>query len=195
MRTTSVAIARALSVVGHPLVVVPAAVVTLVSQARTPSPVSIVIIVCTVAGAVVAFSIWQVRRGRWRDTDASAPPERRSLNTFLAVILLLAAAVAYFRADMRALALGLGLTAALILAAIVSSRWLKVSLHASFAAFATALLWPLNILYVVIGAVVAAGVSWARVALGRHTLMEVVTGLLLGVAFGAGFWAVLGANG
>jgi hypothetical protein len=74
MRATSMAIARSLSTLGHPLVVVPVAVATLVLH----EPAS-----------------WQVRRGHWQHIDASAQAERRSLILFLAIVLFLGAAVAW----------------------------------------------------------------------------------------------------
>ena len=84
MRATAIVIARSLSILGHPLVVVPAAVATLVLHGRTPSAGLIVSAVCGIAGAVLVFSFWQVRRGRWQHIDASVQGERRSLNLFLA---------------------------------------------------------------------------------------------------------------
>src|SRR6185295_11351300 len=105
MRTMRIAIARSLSILGHPLVVVPGAVATLVLHGRTSSAALIVSVVCGIAGIVLAFSFWQVRRGRWQHVDASARAERRSLNFFLAIILFLGGAVAFFELDERGLSL------------------------------------------------------------------------------------------
>ena len=62
-------------------------------------------------------------------------------------------------------------------------RWLKVSLHAAFAVFAAALVWP-GVASVSLMLALAAGVAWSRLVLQRHTLAEVVVGLLLGSASG-----------
>lgn len=69
-------------------------------------------------------------------------------------------------------------------------RWVKISLHASFAAFATVLVWPV-IPAVVAGVAVTAAVVWSRFVLGRHVAVDLVAGLLLGAAAGAGYhvWA------
>src|SRR5437867_3967382 len=195
MRATPMAIARSLSILGHPLVVIPVAVVTLVLHERTSSAALIVSTICGIAGFVLAFSFWQVRRGQWQHIDASARDERRSLNLFLAIVLFLAAAVAFYQLPQAGLSLGLLLSGLLIVAVMLVSPWVKLSLHASFAAFAVLLLWPLKLWYVVLASVAAAGICWSRVALARHTLVEVLGGSLLGGLLGACFWLVLRPHG
>jgi membrane-associated phospholipid phosphatase len=195
MRATPIAIARGLSILGHPLVVVPGAVVTLVLHGRTPSAVLIVSMVCGIAAVVLAFSFWQVRRGHWQHVDASARTERRSLNLFLAVVLFLAAAVAFYQTSAPGLPLGLLLSGLLIATVMLASPWVKLSLHALFAAFAVLLLWPLRFWYVALASVAAAGICWSRVLLARHTVFEVLAGSLLGGIVGACFWLVLGSYG
>ena len=188
MRATPMAVARSLSILGHPLVVLPAAVVTLVLHGQTPSAVLIVSAVCGIAGVVLAFSFWQVRRGNWQHVDASDRAERRSLNLFLAIVLFLAAAVAFYEASAPGLPLGLFLSGLLIVTMMLVSPWVKLSLHASFAAFAVLLLWPLRFWYVALASVAAAGICWSRVLLARHTVFEVLAGSLLGGIVGACFW-------
>jgi hypothetical protein len=195
MRATPMALARSLSILGHPLVVVPGAVLMLVLHGGTPSAALIVLVVCGIAGVVLVFSFWQVRRGQWQHVDASAPTERRSLNFFLAIVLFLGAAVASYLLPGPALSLGLLLSGLLIVAVMLASPWIKLSLHASFAAFAVLLLWPLNLWYVALASVAAAGICWSRVLLGRHTIVEVLGGGLLGGLFGAGIWLVLRSHG
>jgi membrane-associated phospholipid phosphatase len=161
----------------------------------TPSAALIVLVVCGIAGVVLAFSFWQVRRGQWQHVDASAPTERRSLNFFLAIVLFLGAAVAFYQPPGPGLSLGLLLSGLLIVAVMLASPWVKLSLHASFAAFAVMLLWPLKLWYVALASVAAASICWSRVVLGRHTIVEVLGGSLLGGLFGACFWVVLRSHG
>jgi len=195
MRATPMAIARSLSILGHPLVVIPVAVVTLVLHERTSSATLIVSVICGIAGVVLAFSFWQVRRGQWQHIDASALAERRSLNVFLAIVLFLGAAIAFYQLPEPGLSFGLLLSGLLIVAVMLVSPWVKLSLHASFAAFAVLLLWPLKLWYVALASIAAAGICWSRVVLGRHTVVEVLGGSLLGGLFGACFWLVLRQHG
>ena len=83
----------------------------------------------------------------------------------------------------------------LIVAVMLVSPWVKLSLHASFAAFAVLLLWPLKLWYVALASVAAAGICWSRVMLGRHTTVEVLGGSFLGGLFGACFWFAVRAHG
>ena len=188
------AIARGLSIIGHPLVVVPAAVATLVLHGRASSA-AIVWVVCGLAGAVLAFSFWQVRRGRWQHVDASARAERSSLNLFLAAVLFSGAAIAFYQLPESGLSLGLLLCGLLIVIVMLASPWVKLSLHASFAAFAVLLLWPLKFWYVAAASLAAVGICWSRVLLGRHTVVEVLGGSVLGGLLGACFWFVLRSHG
>jgi membrane-associated phospholipid phosphatase len=195
MRATPTAIARALSILGHPLVLVPVAVVTLALHGHTPSAAPVAAVVGVVAVAVLAFSFWQVRRGHWQHIDASNRGERRSLNLFLATALFLSSAVAFYAVPNRGLSLGLLLSALLVAGLLLTSRWVKLSLHASFATFAVALLWPLERWYVVFAGILAVGICWSRVQLARHTVVEVLGGSLLGALFGALFWFLLRSHG
>ena len=181
-------VARGLSTLGHPVVVMPVAVLVLLLHLHASSLAPIILALCIVAGAVLGFSLWQVHRGRWQHVDASAKGERRSLNLFLAMVLFLAAIVAFARAAEPGFTLGLLLSGLLIILAMLISRWIKLSLHASFATFAVVLLWPLGFWYVALAAVVAAGICWSRVFLGRHTVTEVVAGNLIGAAMGVCLW-------
>jgi len=190
-----IAIARGLSILGHPLVVIPGAVATLVLHGRASSAALIVSVVCGIAGVVLAFSFWQVRRGQWQHVDASARAERRSLNLFLAIVLFLGAAVASFQLAEPGLSLGLLLSGLLIVAVMLVAPCFKLSLHAAFAAFAVLLLWPLRLWYVALAGIAAVAICWSRVVLARHTVVEVMGGSLLGGLFGVCFWLVLGSHG
>jgi membrane-associated phospholipid phosphatase len=84
------------------------------------------------------------------------------------------------------MSVALALSGALIVIALLVARWVKVSLHVAFAAFATALLWPIK-LAVIAGIFVTAAVAWSRLVLGRHVAADVIAGLLLGAATGGAY--------
>ena len=191
LRAATVAIARMMSIVGHPFVVIPGAVAALALHESASSAAMIVSMLCGIAGVVLAFSFWQVRRGQWQHIDASQRAERRSLNFFLAIVLFLGAAIAFYQMRGPGLPLGLLLSGMLIVASMLLSPWVKLSLHAAFAAFAVLLLWPLQLWYLALASAAAAGICWSRVKLGRHTVAEVLGGSLLGGLCGACFWLVL----
>jgi hypothetical protein len=185
---TALRAARALSIIGHPGLLMPLAVALGASGTGAPAlrvqaAVAAAVLVALVVGV---FSLWQVRRGRWMHVDASLPRERRQLNVFVALLLFGAALVLALWAGSAAGAWGATLAGAVVVGAQLLRRRLKVSLHAAFALYAAALVWPsLPATPLIIA--LAAGVAWSRIALRRHSRAEVLTGLLFGVAAGLMF--------
>jgi hypothetical protein len=188
-----IAVARAVSTIGHPVVLLlAAALVAAASQGASLQQLRLMGGVLVLLSAVVlGFSWFQVRAGRWAHIDASVREERTSLNIFLALLFLLSALSLWMLGRLSPMAIALGLSGALVATALLISRWLKVSLHAAFAAFATTLVWPIKFA-VLAGVVATAAVVWSRLVLGRHVAADVVAGLLLGVAAGGGYhsWVV-----
>jgi len=179
--------ARALSVIGHPGLLVPAAVAVAASGANAPPrllPVALgsALVVVVIVGL---YSLLQVRAGRWAHVDASHPRERSQLNPLLAALLGSTAVLLWALGQPLPVALGPLAAALLVGLAHLLRRWLKVSLHAAFAVFAVALVWP-QLGLTLATAALAAGVGWSRLVLQRHTLAEVLLGLGFGAAFGIG---------
>lgn len=186
-------LARALSILGHPLLVLPAAALVVgMAQGGGRRQLWVAgITLALLAAAIQGWSWWQVRSGRWQHVDASQRHERRGLNRFL--LGLLVGAAVFFAAVWRqpALALGLGCAALLIAAGVALAPWLKLSLHASFAVFSAALLWALGPVALALGLAFAGAVAWSRLVLGRHRRRELLAGALAGAAVGLGFWWLL----
>lgn len=182
------AIARAISIVGHPVVIVPAAALIVASTRGAPLEQTWVVgaAFATIGGVVIGFSWFQVRSGRWSHVDASARGERYSLNILLATICASVAAMLWYVTRKPSLALGFALAAAVVVMALLLMKWVKVSLHVAFASFATVFLWP-NKLAVAAGVVFIAALAWSRLVLGRHVAADIATGLLLGATAGTAY--------
>lgn len=189
----STALARTVSLLGHPMVVLPLAVLA-VALARGERRTALwsALGFGAFAALVMAFSWWQVRRGRWGHVDASAKHERGALNRFLLAALLAAAGFVAWRGGPPALSLGLVFSAAMILAAMLTARWCKLSLHLAFAVFAALLMWRIGLAWMLAGLLFAALVAWSRLALRRHEPRDLWAGALAGIAAGLGFWPALG---
>jgi hypothetical protein len=185
--------ARAVSILGHPALVVPtAAAFAAASRGAPPSVIGNAVAISAVMAAVVmGYSALQVRAGRWSHVDASAPAERANLNVFRIALLGIASALAWASGQPRGLVLGCASGAGIVAIAVVGRRWLKLSLHVGFAMFAACLVWPVRSATLLLLAV-AAALAWSRVALGRHTAADVVAGGLAGTAVGIGFRAIVG---
>jgi membrane-associated phospholipid phosphatase len=181
-------LARAVSIVGHPIVLLLVAAL-IAASTRGASARQLWFI----GGAMLAFGVvvlgfsWiQVRAGRWSHVDASVATERKSLNLFLGALCLSGAALLWFVTHRAPMPIALMLSGTLIGIALLLSSWIKVSLHSAFAAFATTLLWPI-VPAIVAGALVTAAVVWSRLVLGRHVAADVAAGLVLGIAAGVAF--------
>lgn len=137
------------------------------------------------AAVVMAYSSWQVRRGRWSHVDASEKSERRSLNRFLFAALLVSSACAAWLGFSAQLTLGLALSSAMVLLAMLTSRWCKLSLHMAFVMFAVFLLlleapWWAGLA----GLCFAGAVAWSRLALRRHVPRDLIAGAAVGTLAG-----------
>jgi membrane-associated phospholipid phosphatase len=184
------AVARVLSIAGHPALVVPGALFMAVAgDAPARAVRTAVMPAALVAAAVMVYSLVQVRRGKWSHVDASVRTERRQLNLVLAAMLGAAAAALGLAGQPRPVVVGMASAAVLVAVAHAARQWLKTSLHVSFAIFGAAFLWPrVAAMLLLVGLAIAVG--WSRLVLGRHTPVEVIAGGLLGIAAGALFLAV-----
>jgi hypothetical protein len=173
-------IARLVSILGHPLLTLPLAILALLSAYAPASVHATAIGIAIVAAAVMGYSRWQVKRERWAHIDASRPSERAGLNRALLVLLPVLAAVAALR-DAYELALGLALSAGLILIAMALMRWCKLSLHVAFAAYAAGLLWMLSPFAGGVAFFFTAAIAWSRLHLDRHRPRDVAIGAIAGI--------------
>lgn len=184
--------ARALSIIGHPVVLVPVAgILAAMGEGASAQQLRALAWWLAAIGVIVmAYSWWQVNAGRWAHVDASARGERRSLNLFL-VVVLAGAALAFWFAGRAQVAGALAVSVGLIVIALAAGHWIKLSLHTAFAAYASAILWP-NWRGLMTLLLVTAAVAWSRLVLARHTPAEIAFGLLLGGIGGAAYqlWAM-----
>jgi membrane-associated phospholipid phosphatase len=187
-----IAVARIISTLGHPVVLMLAAALGMAS-ARGASPTQLRFVgvaLATLAFVVVGFSWLQVRSGSWQHVDASGTKERASLNGFLVALLSGSALVVWILTRRPDMPVALASAALLIVVAILAAPWVKISLHAAFAAFATVLLWSMKLAFM-IGILVTGAIMWSRLVLGRHKPVDVIAGLLVGFAIGSAYqwWA------
>lgn len=188
-----VILARALSILGHPLVVLSMAALLLAADRGTDARrlSGLLLGLLALGGLVMAYSWWQVRRERWTHIDASGKTERRSLNRFLLVALLLAAISARLLMSppelASGLAWGLASSALLVAVAMATARWWKLSLHVAFAVFAAILLSRLSWFACAGGLSFAAALAWSRLALSRHTPRDLLAGAAAGALVGTIF--------
>jgi hypothetical protein len=186
------ALARVISIVGHPVLVLPVAVVVSgqvrgVSVATRSTTIGVTVGIGVV---VLVFSAVRVWLGHWKHVDASEPAERNQLNGFT-VVLLLGAALAGFLSSGGTpdLYLWPACSGGVVLAAMALRRRMKLSQHVAFDLFAAMAVLPSMGAAVAI-ALLTGAVAWSRLALGRHTRAEVAVGTVVGLGAGAAFQAL-----
>jgi membrane-associated phospholipid phosphatase len=181
-------LARLVSIVAHPAVVMAIAAAVAGGAGDDASGLRWQSLGFTLAAvaAVMLYSVWQARSGRWAHIDASQRHERSQLNRFASWLLLGLAALLALAGTQPGIVAAIGLAGLVILAGHLLRGRLKSSLHVAFAVFAAGLVWPHPLACA--GLLLAAAVvGWSRVALGRHALSEVLVGAVLGALAGAAF--------
>ncbi len=175
-------LAQVFSVLGHPALLMPAAVLAAAAQSRSPSQAP-VWVAAAVAAVVLAYVVWHTCAGHWQHADASLPKERGQLNRHFGPGLLAAALAAHALGASSSVTAGLAACSGMVLAAWALTPWCKTSLHTAFATFAAASVWPHAEAVLGFGAF-ALAVAWSRLALARHTPGDVLAGFGVGAAAG-----------
>jgi membrane-associated phospholipid phosphatase len=179
--------AKVVSVIGHPFVLL---TLTVLIATVSSLPLSKAL---TVGGATLLLTVLplvfvirrQVAAGRWSDHDVSDAAERRSFYPVALTVTAASLAVFYVLDFPRGLLIGMLISLALLVAAMLVNRFSKISLHLIFAVYFAVSLCAVGVWIGTIFLVLAAAVGWSRVALERHTLTQVLSGALLG-AFAGG---------
>jgi hypothetical protein len=185
-------LARLVSWIGHPLVFVSASLAIIV-YTQLANRVGIEVLLALVLAVVlpmVFLLVRGVRSGRWSDADVSIHTER--VRFYPPAILLSSggAVVLLFLHAPGFISRGAFVTLALLVAAAVINRYLKISLHTMFAFYCAGALFRIGSFTGLVALCLAFLVLWSRLHLRRHALVEVMLGSLLGTigAIVAAWW-------
>ena len=175
-------VAGIVSVVVHPFVVLPAAIIV-ASAHRWPWRQTAALL-AVIAAAILTLSAYVargVKRGRLGNLDVS---EREQRNKPYRIALgLIAGIFVWMRATHQPSGGALGALVVLIGSAVLN-RWVKASQHTAFAVFSAALVAGTAPAWLPVFATAALAVAWSRVALGRHTWPEIAAGGAMGLLGG-----------
>jgi membrane-associated phospholipid phosphatase len=174
-------IARIISAVAHPFVLIPLTIALSTRNLRWTATVAAVTIL-----PMLLVIFWNVRRGVWSDMDVSRRDQRSSLY-WVAIPLLVLAAV--FLDVPRSSLRGMLAVAAILVAGLVGNRFLKTSVHMMLGTFCAVILTRVYPWSPVVSLPILAALAWSRWRLERHTPTEIAVGLGLGAA--AGLYTIL----
>jgi membrane-associated phospholipid phosphatase len=179
-------IARWISRMGHPFVL-PLVVLLVVTLQVMPPQQAIAIVALaavTITLPLVVYTRRQVRGQQWTDYDVSVREHRYRLYP-LTLALLGVSMLCFWWLDGPIFILH-GLVACTVLAfiAMLINVVSKISLHAALSMFCAIALLVLNLWLGLAACIFVSLIGWSRVALRRHTLFEVICGILLGGIIG-----------
>ncbi|MHB0971923.1 MAG: hypothetical protein ACYC7A_21570 [Thermoanaerobaculia bacterium] len=181
------------SAIGHPFVMI-VGLLTYSLLRKLPALRALPIVATVVALTVVPLAVMilrKVRRGEWSDGDVSLQRQRGPLYAVAISLSVVAIGVLAAARLSTPIVLGAVTVFAMLAAAYVINRWIKVSLHLTFATFtaiAIGATWPA--LGASLAVILIPALIWSRTTLGRHSSHEVSLGLLLGGISGAALLAM-----
>jgi hypothetical protein len=177
--------AHCLSLLGHPFFVIPLTVAFATRSWQTTA------VIAATTTLPIAFLIARnVRRGTWSDGDVSRREQRSGLYLAMIPFLALTALALYLTGASSGLMRGV-LAASLMLAiGLLANRFLKVSMHLMFDSYCAVIIFSLVPPAATFLALFLAAVAWSRKKLDRHTVPELVVGVVVGGA--VGWWVAFG---
>jgi hypothetical protein len=180
------AVARWVSIVAHPFVMVSVMVGSAAARRNSAGEVvrSVLTVLAFTIVPVLVLMVRQVRAGAWQNVDASNPSERPIL--YLVAGLAFIALLAYLALarPQSFLLNGAAATFVMLAACALATRWIKVSLHMAFAALATTTLLLIGSPVGWVLLPVVPLLAWSRLSLARHRRLEIALGTLIGVSTG-----------
>ncbi len=189
MSSPPVKVARLISVIGHPFLLMP--LLTGIVAFHLLPPKDAWMVELTALGVVIlpasVYTVVRVQRGTWGDLDVSNQHERNQFYAILLPLLLIIAVISWIADVPRTIPLGALSIIALVGAAFFFNTWMKLSLHTGFAVFAAETFFLFRPTLGGAVLLLAVLVGWSRTALGRHTVTEVFLGGALGAIVGATF--------
>ena len=181
--------ATVLSVVGHPFVLLP---LTVLISLRKSVMTTLVYAAVTILPLMLVIRR-KVRAKQWTDHDVSEPRQRRQFY-WIVLAVIGATIVLYLLLDFpRPLIVGTSVSFVLLALGMLINLWSKISMHMMFCAYCGVILgWTgVAALLIALGFLLALG--WSRVALGRHTIPQVISGAGLGAIAGLVLLRLLGS--
>ena len=184
-----IALARWISVIGHPFLLMPllTGIIAFEALPRAEAIYAEAIALGVVIVPAGLYTVYRVRKGTWHNIDVSDQQERGQFYEILLPLLSIIAVIAWIADVPRSIPFGALAIITLVATALMVNSWIKVSLHTGFGVFVALTLYLMEPALAVVALVLALFIAWSRVVLGRHTTCEVVLGGTLGGIVGGAF--------
>lgn len=151
-----------------------------------------------VAGIAVPLTVKMYRgskNGTYSNFDISDQKERQSWYFFPIIILFIVTILLYLMHSSRTLLLSILFALILLIISQVVNYFVKCSLHVSFNVYLSFLILRQHLLLGLVFIIFTVLIAWSRLVLKRHSLTEIMAGLLCGLAIGMlvliSFWKTI----
>lgn len=174
-------IARLISIAAHPFIMIVLLVLVL-SWAMDPAgALRITGFVVAVGLIPTGWLLWRhLHRQRNPAGHGSTSSTRPVLYLTILAVLLLSSIYFHFVEHSAFLVRGALVTAIMVAVAAVLNRWLKLSLHLTFAVYGGLIIARVNPVLGLTILLLVPLLAWSRLVLLRHTVAEVIGGAVLG---------------
>lgn len=184
--------AKALSLLGHPLLTTTLFALYVTFQ-QLPIMNAMIISAGLLGGVVVPvawYNYRKVKRGQYTNFDVSDQRQRAQFYPVLIGAISLLAGLLFATHQPRPFCYGTACVLLLVISSYEVNRYIKASLHTSLSFFLTWAIYGINQPLGLLMGVFANLIGLSRLVLGRHTLLEILIGALIGLIAGSGLYRV-----
>lgn len=187
-------LAKYLSAFGNPILTIPLfSIIALFKTERSQTALfALLLILGGIIIPILVKTYLGVKRGTYTNYDVSNRTQRQSWYVFAAILMLFVTIVLFWTDQSRPLRYSVLFALVLLVASQIVNLYLKTSLHVAFNIFLAFLIMPLQPIIGTVFLLFSIPLAWSRLVLKKHTLEEVISGAILGLATGLSFLWVLG---
>lgn len=179
-------VAKVISILGHPFLTIPIytlAITFSVCEIKDALFISFIIVGCFFV-PVILWNFINTKRGKYTNFDVSDQKERGSMYVFVIPILTAVLFIFYLSHQSNSLILTILFALILTVVSYLINFKIKCSGHISLTIFLSFIVLPKNLNAAFILLICALIIGWSRIALKRHTFIEVLAGMIIGLVIG-----------
>ena len=176
-------LAKYISIIGHPLLSIP--IYILIVLFSTENFKKALLVSFLIIGGVFVPLILRLyiksKNGTYSNFDVSDRKQRKSIFIFIIPLLIIVTYLLFKTQENSNLYLSVLFATILIFVSQIVNFFIKSSLHVSLNIYLSFLIMTVNPPIGIIVLLFTALLGWSRIELGRHTIVEVIVGGIIGL--------------